>query len=121
MRSSTRTGPTASGGCSRATSHWHTERHYYDRWRADGTWGRLNEALNVRVRARKEPTPSVLIVDSQSARSTEMGGEVGFDGRKKVKVRKRQLAVDTLGLLWRADQPNASAINAATRPLPPLR
>jgi transposase len=65
--------------------NWHTVRHYYDRWREDGTWERLNEALNVRVRERagKEPTPSVLIVDSQSARSTEMGGEVGIDGGKK--------------------------------------
>ena len=65
--------------------NWHTVRHYYDRWRADGTWERLNAALNVRVRERagKEPTPSVLIVDSQSARSTEMGGEVGIDGGKK--------------------------------------
>jgi transposase len=65
--------------------NWHTVRHYYDRWRADGTWERLNEALNVRVRERagKEPTPSVLIVDSQSARSTEMGGAVGIDGGKK--------------------------------------
>ena len=65
--------------------NWHTVRHYYDVWRTDGTWERLNEALNVRVRERagKEPTPSVLIVDSQSARSTEMGGEVGIDGGKK--------------------------------------
>jgi transposase len=65
--------------------NWHTVRHYYDRWREDGTWGRINEALNVEVRARagKEPTPSVLIADSQSARTTEMGGEVGVDGGKK--------------------------------------
>jgi len=65
--------------------NWHTVRHYYDRWREDGTWERLNEALNIRVRQRagKEPTPSVLIVDSQSARTTEMGGAVGIDGGKK--------------------------------------
>ena len=83
--------------------NWHTVRHYYDTWRADGTWEALNEALNALVRAKagKEPTPSVLIVDSQSARTTEMGGEVGVDGGKKVKGRKRQLAVDTMGLLWR--------------------
>ncbi len=65
--------------------NWHTVRHYYDRWRLDGTWARINEVLNrlVRKRAGKEPTPSVLILDSQSAKSTEMGGEVGIDGGKK--------------------------------------
>lgn len=62
-----------------------TVRHYYDIWRWDGTWERLNAALTRRVRLRrgKEPTPSVLIVDSQSVKGSEMGGEVGFDGGKK--------------------------------------
>lgn len=62
-----------------------TVRHYYDIWRWGGTWERLNAALTRRVRLRrgKEPTPSVLIVDSQSVKGSEMGGEVGFDGGKK--------------------------------------
>jgi putative transposase len=62
-----------------------TVRHYYDMWRRDGTWGRMNAMLNrlVRVKQGNEPTPSVLIVDSQSVKSSEMGGEVGFDGGKK--------------------------------------
>ena len=66
--------------------NWHTVRHYYDTWHADGTWERINEALNALVRARagKEPTPGtprvLLIVDSQSVRTTELGGEGGFRG-----------------------------------------
>jgi putative transposase len=65
--------------------HRSTVRHYYDIWRWDGTWERINAALTRRVRLRrgKEPTPSVLIVDSQSVKGSEMGGEVGFDGGKK--------------------------------------
>jgi putative transposase len=65
--------------------NWHTVRHYYDLWRWDGTWERVNDLLNRLVRRKKgkEPTPSVLIVDSQSVKSSVMGGEVGFDGGKK--------------------------------------
>jgi putative transposase len=62
-----------------------TVRHYYDVWRHDGTWKRINESLNqlVRLKDEREPTPSVLIVDSQSVKSSEMGGDVGIDGGKK--------------------------------------
>jgi len=65
--------------------NWHTVRDYYDQWRHDGTWRCMNELLIelLRIKEEREASPSVLILDSQSVKTTEMGGEVGIDGGKK--------------------------------------
>src|SRR5262245_6980013 len=67
---------------------------YFTRWRQDGTWDRLLDALRRKAReaAGRDPEPTAAAADSQSVPSTQVGGEQrGYDGGKKVKGRKRHI------------------------------
>jgi len=81
---------------------WSSVYTVFRRWRLDGTWQRMHAVLRERVRkaAGKKPTPTAVIVDSQTSKTVLDGAERGYDAGKKQLGRKRHLAVDTLGCVW---------------------
>src|SRR6185503_17598732 len=53
----------------------------------------------VRAADGRQESPSAASIDSQTVKGTEVGGERGYDGGKKLSGVKRHIVVDTLGLL----------------------
>lgn len=80
---------------------WPTVYYHFRQWTRSGLWNRLTNALRraARVKAGRRPSPSVAIIDSQSVKTSHVGGERGFDGGKKITGRKRHVLVDTMGFL----------------------
>jgi putative transposase len=81
--------------------NYHSVYYHYQKWCWNETWERINTVLREQVRqaAGRQAQPSLGIIDSQSVKTTEAGGEHGYDGGKKVNGRKRHILVDTMGNL----------------------
>jgi len=74
--------------------------YYFRKWTTSKKWQEINKAVTelFRVKNKKQASPSVGIVDSQTVKSSEWGvPEKGFDGNKKIKGRKRHIVIDSLG------------------------
>ena len=95
--------------------NWRSVYHYFRRWRDDGPGRRLHDTLRARVRQRagRHKPPTAGCLDSQSVQTTQVPGVRGYDSGKRIKGRKRQILVDTLGLLRAVAVTAASLSDAA--------
>lgn len=84
---------------------WQLVYYYLDKWTYEGTVELVNDKLREEIRTTeaREASPSVALIDSQSVKTTRIGGlERGFDGGKQIKGRKRHIITDSRGLLLTA-------------------
>jgi len=80
---------------------WQTVYGYFRQWSQDWTWTFIHDTLRdlLRKTEGRQVAPTAAIIDSQSVKTPDQAGASGYDAGKKIKGRKRHLAVDTLGLV----------------------
>lgn len=81
---------------------WQTIYRYFNRWSRTTVWQGILEELNMKERCRRgrHPEPTAGCIDSQSVKAARQPiDNVGFDGNKRIKGRKRHVLTDTLGLI----------------------
>ena len=81
---------------------WSSVYGYFRNWIRNGLWQQIHDTLRraVRQQAGRVDEPSAGGLDSQSVKMGDQGGVSGYDAGKKIKGHKRNILVDTLGLVW---------------------
>jgi putative transposase len=80
---------------------WQTVYGYFRQWSQDWTWTFIHDTVRdwLRKTEGRNVAPTAAIIDSQSVKTGDQAGKRGYDAGKKIKGRKRHVAVDTLGLV----------------------
>ena len=79
---------------------WQLVYYYYRKWMAVGVLEALLYELvkKVRLKAGRSAEPTAAVIDTQSVKNAAgVSEQVGYDGGKKIRGRKRSLATDTRG------------------------